>query len=125
MGAVVVQMEIFPSVTEVEKQAVRSLLRRYPKMKLTVELLKDKARNERQQALYSEWRSKVEDIEMAISLIMDPEVKRLIEYRFIHGNPRKAAVIKFNVITDRSIDRRINEGIDSIASTLKLMGASL
>ncbi|PAF31876.1 hypothetical protein CHI14_09495 [Paenibacillus sp. 7516] len=122
MGAAVYQMEFYESVTETEKLMVRSMLRRYPKMKLTVDMLSEKERNERQQALYIDWKSKVELIEMAVNLIMDKEVRELIEYRFIKGHPRKAAVVKFRLVTDRSVDRWIDEGVESIASTLKLMG---
>lgn len=116
------QMELYESVTETEKLIVRSMLRRYPRMKLGAEMLSQKERNERQQALYIDWKSQVENIDIAVKLIMDKEVRELIEYRFIKGNPRKAAVVKFRLVTDRSVDRWIDEGIESIASTLKLMG---
>lgn len=117
------QMEFYESVTDTEKKIVRSMLRRYLRMKIGAEMLNQKNdRSERQQALYIDWKTQVEDIEMAVNLIMDKEVKDLIKYRFIDGHPRKAAVIRFNLITDRSVDRWIDEGIESIASTLKLMG---
>ncbi|MNW68765.1 hypothetical protein D3C74_476140 [compost metagenome] len=60
---------------------------------------------------------------MAVNLIQDDGVKKVMEYRFLRGFPRWGTVNRFQSITDRSVDRRIVRGIESVAETLKLIGA--
>ncbi|CAJ1315939.1 hypothetical protein [Paenibacillus nuruki] len=116
-------MEWFPEATAAEAQAVRNLLRRYPVMRRTVSALSQLPNlTEKQNDVQQTYQLKIRNIELAVNLIMDEEVKNMIEYRFIKGHPRKAAVNRFRLITDRSVDRKIREGISSIANTLKLMG---
>lgn len=117
------QLEWFPEATMEEIQAVKSLLRRYPVMRHTVDSLsKISKRTLKQEAVLQAYLDKIVNIELAVNLIMDEEIKRIIKFRFIKGNPRKSAVIRFNMITDRTIDRKVNEGIISIANTLKILG---
>lgn len=117
------QLEWFPEATAAEAQAVRNLLRRYPVMRRTVSALSQLPNlTEKQNDVQQTYQLKIRNIELAVNLIMDEEVKNMIEYRFIKGHPRKAAVNRFRLITDRSVDRKIREGISSIANTLKLMG---
>ncbi|OPG98973.1 hypothetical protein B2I21_07395 [Chryseobacterium mucoviscidosis] len=121
MGAAVIQMEFYQSVTDAERDAAKSMLRRYTRMKRTVdELGLSDALNEKQQAIYKDWKLKTDNIERAVRVIIDHELKKMVEYRFIQGLPRKSALIKFRSISERSFDRRIVDGIKSVASTLKL-----
>ncbi|ETT58198.1 hypothetical protein C172_27663 [Paenibacillus sp. FSL H8-457] len=123
MGAAVVQMEFYESVTEEERTAAKMLLRRYIRMrKIVDELGACDVLNEKQQIIYEDWKFKTENIERAIRVIVDMELRAMMEYRFMKGNPRKAAVIRWNRIHERTFDRRIVDGVESVASTLKLWG---
>lgn len=53
--------------------------------------------------------------------MMDEDVRRVMEFRFLRRNTRWRTVSWFNCVTDRSIDRRIVKGIMSVAETLKLL----
>ncbi|ETT33289.1 hypothetical protein [Paenibacillus sp. FSL R5-808] len=122
MGAVE-QMEIFPSITDDDKVAAKYLLQRYGRMIGIVRgLAKKKLLTEKECQVYSEYSKKTEALEMAVSLIIDDNVRRVMEFRFIRGNSRWGTVKRFNFITDRSIDRRIVRGVESVAETLKLIG---
>lgn len=58
---------------------------------------------------------------MAVKMMMDEDVRRVMEFRFLRRNTRWRTVSWFNCVTDRSIDRRIVKGIMSVAETLKLL----
>ncbi|RXZ77270.1 hypothetical protein EBB07_33915 [Paenibacillaceae bacterium] len=62
------------------------------------------------------------NLERAVDAILDPEIRSIMQYRFIQGHPRKAAIIKFNLICARTLDRKIREGADSVANSLKTWG---
>ncbi|MCF2717858.1 hypothetical protein LWE69_11775 [Paenibacillus sp. UKAQ_18] len=117
------QMELFPTANRSDMQLARSLLNRYTRMRKTVDSLS--ARNaigEKERLVMEEYRRKIEAVEMAVSLIMDDNVRRVMEFRFIRGNTRWGTVSRFSSITDRSVDRRIVRGVESVAETLKLIG---
>lgn len=119
---VVIQMELFPKTNRQDIQVAKSLLNRYLRMRKTSELLlqrEDITDKERQVA--EEYKKKADAIELSVRMIMDDEVRRVMEYRFIKGFPRWGTVLHFSNITDRSVDRRIDRGIESVAETLKLI----
>ncbi|KAF6618278.1 MULTISPECIES: hypothetical protein [Paenibacillus] len=124
MGAIE-QMELYPSITEADKKAVRKLLGNYPKMRLTVESLgRKESLTAEERQVYQEWSKLITELDMAINLILDDEVKKIIEHRFIKGRKYKFTVIQFqnHGMSVNTIDRRIDEGVKSIAETLKLCG---
>ncbi|WP_025684555.1 hypothetical protein [Paenibacillus maysiensis] len=117
------QVSLFPKANKSDIQLARSLLNRYTRMRKTVDSLS--ARNAiggKERLVMEEYKRKTEAVEMAVSLIMDDNVRRVIEFRFIRGNTRWGTVKRFESITDRSVDRRIVRGIESVAETLKLVG---
>lgn len=119
----VVQMELFPKVTEDEKQAVKLLLKRYPKMSLTVEALRQKPfLTPKQQKVYQDWGYIVEEINTAFGLILDEEVKKIFEHRYIKGQGYMNTIDLFwsKQRSERTIDRRISIGVETIAEHLKL-----
>jgi hypothetical protein len=64
----------------------------------------------------------VQLINQAVSIILDPEVRRVIDYRFLKGQRHKDTIIHFrSIMSDRTVDRRIQDGIESVANTLKLI----
>lgn len=117
------QIEIFTSATEQEKEAVRVLLERYPRMRtgyLALERRMD--RTERQERIYQVCRRLVEDIDAAIELIPDDEVRRVIQERYFHSRKYKTTILRFGNMGTRTVDRRIGKGVETIAECLKLWG---
>lgn len=120
MGAVE-QMELFPSATADEIRYVRQQLKKYPDMCRRISVLSQKAvLNDIDQKVLSKLKRKTEAIETAIQCILDDEVREIMHYRFIESHERWAAVSKWTRFTDRSLDRKVQEGVVSIAGTLKL-----
>lgn len=117
------QGELFPSATKVDVKMTKVLLRKYPKMAVTVNGLKQRVvLGEEEESTLNKWGPIIENIELAIEAILDEEIKEIMKYRFIDKYPRKAAVIKWSSFTDRSFDRKVHEGAESVAGTLKMLG---
>lgn len=124
MGAVE-QMEFFPSITDAERLTVKKLLNRYQKMRRTVLALSNKTElNEKQRQALKEWGEIVDEIDTAFGLILDDEVKRIFEHRYLKGQKYANTVDLFwsEDRSERTIDRRIATGVDTIAEHLKLCG---
>lgn len=120
MGAVE-QMELFPSATADEIRYVRRQLKKYPDMRRTISVLSQKAvLNDIDLKVLSKLNRKTEAIETAIQCILDDEIREIMHYRFIQSHERWAAVSKWSRFTDRSLDRKVQEGVRAIAATLKL-----
>lgn len=116
------QMELFPTANRSDMQAARSLLSRYARMRKVADILGDRIElTEKEYQVLVEYQQKADAVEMAVKMIMDNDVRRVMEFRFIRDNPRWGTVKRFNEITDRSVDRRIVRGIESVAETLKLI----
>ena len=114
---------LFPEATSFDIVKTKMLLTRYKKIALDLEGFRtNPPETERQQRVFDDYSKISRTIERAVNLIIDAEIRSIIQYRYIEGNPRKAAVIRFSLITDRTLDRKINEGIESVANTLKLWG---
>ncbi|MEK3788770.1 hypothetical protein [Paenibacillus sp. FSL K6-1230] len=117
------QMELFPRANKSDMHATRILLNRYARMRKAADILGNRADlTEKEKLVLDEYRQKADAVEMAVKMIMDDNVRRVIEFRFIRGNARWGTVSRFSEITDRSVDRRITRGVESIAETLKLIG---
>ncbi|WP_336761768.1 hypothetical protein [Paenibacillus sp. USHLN196] len=117
-------MELFPNASDKDIQLVKNLLHRYTRMRSTVlQLSKKEHPTEKEYQVLNEYQKKTESIEMAINLIVDDNVRRVMEFRFIRGNPRWGTVKRFDCVTDRSVDRRIVKGVGLVAETMKLIGA--
>ncbi|MET3937203.1 hypothetical protein ABIC22_000015 [Paenibacillus sp. PvP094] len=122
MGAVI-QMELFPKADKTDFESARSMLKRYLRMRQTSEALNSRLLlTEKEQQVKVEYQQKADAIEMAVKLIQDDDVRRVMEFRFVRGNTRWGTVKRFGNITDRSVDRRIVRGVESVAETLKLIG---
>ncbi|MEE4565247.1 hypothetical protein V2U88_22610 [Paenibacillus polymyxa] len=117
------QTSLFPTASRSDMQAARSLLKRYERMRRVVDILGSRtALNEKEKQVLEEYRQRADTVEMAVKMIIDDGVRRVMEFRFIRGNTRWGTVSRFNSITDRSVDRRIVRGVESVAETLKLIG---
>ncbi len=117
------QMEIFPAVTDDEKRAVRALLERYPRMKtMCLALERRTNRTDREDDLHCVYRRITDDIDTAVNLIVDDEVRRVLEERYFRSQKYKTTIFRFPSMSARTVDRRIDEGVETIAECLKLWG---
>ncbi|WP_431090820.1 hypothetical protein [Paenibacillus sp. 8b26] len=79
--------------------------------------------DEKQKWVYNQYRKFTSMISRAHWLIIDSEVKEAIDIRFIQGYSRKETILFMRRgVAHSTVDRRIDDGIESIANTLKVMG---
>lgn len=79
--------------------------------------------NEKQKWVYKQYKFYTSMLQRAFRLIRDEEVKKAIDYRYIQGYTRKETILFIrHGLSDSTIDRRLDDGIESIANTLKLLG---
>ena len=117
------QAELFPKVTAFEIKAAKTLLTRYRRMRGIVDQFEQKGvihLSEKQAETYYKIKPLVDGIEKAVELILDPEIKQIIERRYIRGIRHKETVVYFSCFHPTTVDRKINKGIESVAETLKL-----
>ncbi|MCY9589705.1 hypothetical protein PC41400_15905 [Paenibacillus chitinolyticus] len=112
--------ELFPEATQADIARAKVALRKYRENKQKVLLFESEPPEteiqiRRQAALIKSTRR----IEKAISQITFADVRSVMEYRFIKGNSR-AAILYFSGwhCCEKTIDRKITEGILSVANTL-------
>lgn len=115
------QFSLFPVANVADIKKMRIDLNKYKKMRKTKEDLEKHNHIEALQRsdVYKRLALMVTKIERAYNLIIDQDVKDIIAYRFIEGYDRYETICKFD-LCERSIDRKIFEGIESIANTFKL-----
>ena len=118
------QGELFPSVTAADKLFTRRLLENYMKNKQMVEAFARKSTlTEQMMKDYQKKREEVENIELAFNLIQDPEIKRIIEHRFFKLRRYKETINFYRGrMSDSTVDRYIDKGVETIADSLKLWG---
>ncbi|MNI35393.1 hypothetical protein D3C73_894160 [compost metagenome] len=114
------QLSFFSEITETDFKQTKSYLSKYRKLKLDIEDYEKKNPNVTSKGL-EEAKSHVGALERATALIIDPDVRRIIDHRYLKGNRHKSVVMYFrSIMSESTIDRKIEEGIGSIASSLKL-----
>lgn len=121
------QLGLFPEVTESEKKVVRALLEEYAKIRRGIGALERKEdRTDRELTILRVHTRVVEDIDAAVKLIDDNEVRQVVEDRYFGSCSRKGTIAKFrNLMAESTVDRRIEAGIESVAECLKLWGTKL
>ncbi|WP_337032472.1 hypothetical protein [Paenibacillus illinoisensis] len=78
---------------------------------------------EKQRWVYKRYQFYTHQLERAHRLIKDEEARQAVEYRYIQGYSRKETILFFRrSLSDSTIKRKIDEGIISIANSLKLLG---
>lgn len=93
-----------------------------------VELHADKTANatiliEKQRWVYQQYQFYTKQLERAQGLIQDPDARQAVKYRYIQGYSRKETLLFFrHSMSDSTIKRKLDEGVESMANTLKLMG---
>lgn len=122
MAAIFDQTELFPSATIDEIRKTKELLSNYQKYKRTVLTLQGEDLTPNQQKALRDSRRNMIEIERAVNLILDPEVREVVRYRYIEGHSYTATVAHFaRMMDDRTVDRKLNKGIESVAEALKLL----
>ncbi|SDE75728.1 hypothetical protein SAMN04488542_1028 [Fontibacillus panacisegetis] len=77
---------------------------------------------EKQRWVYKQYHLYTHQMRRAWSLILDEDVKRVIEYRYIQGFSYKETLLFFRRgLSESTIRRKILEGVECISNTLKLM----
>ncbi|WP_379142334.1 hypothetical protein [Paenibacillus sp. sgz500992] len=123
MAMVWEQGELFPSADKSDVDRTRILLEEYSTMVDIVSGLKEReVRSAAEEKLLREWEPAIHNIVLAIEAIKNREIRDIMKYRFLNFYPRKAAVVKWHSFSERSLDRKILEGIGMVASTLKMLG---
>ncbi|MEF3306009.1 hypothetical protein [Paenibacillus sp. GYB003] len=74
---------------------------------------------EKQRWVYQRYRFYAHQLWRAFTLIRDPDAKKAVDYRFMQGYSYKETLLFFRY---GLIRRKILEGTESMANTLKLMG---
>ncbi len=117
------QMQWLPEANSDEYLAARSLLRRYKYMKKAIAGLQQMGTlTLKQQCKLREYSDKTANIELAVELILNQEVRNITEFVFLKGNNRQAAINKLPFVVERTVDRKIRRGVVSVANTLKDWG---
>lgn len=80
---------------------------------------------QKQKWVYEKYKEVTAHIRRAWGLILDQEAKEVIRYRYLEGHKFTETVIKFERqgMPAATVKRRLNEGIEAIAGSLKLWGA--
>lgn len=115
------QDELFPSASYQEILQAKSMLTRYRRCKAIVSEMKGMELDHKQQDKLNKYEGLIQDIDRAIRLILDPDVKKMIELRYIQGERHKVVVLRFGLMHPSTVDRKMYEGIASVANSLKLL----
>lgn len=78
---------------------------------------------EKQRWVYQQYQFYTKQLRRAWGLILDPEAKQAVDYRYLQGYSPKETLLFFrHSMSDSTIRRKIIEGAESMADSLKLMG---
>ncbi|WP_339299109.1 hypothetical protein MKY92_03140 [Paenibacillus sp. FSL R5-0623] len=78
---------------------------------------------EKQRWVYKRYQFYMHQLERAQRLIKDEEARKAVEYRFIQGYSYKETLLFFrHGLSSSTVRRKLLEGSESIANTLKLIG---
>lgn len=78
---------------------------------------------EKQLLIYHEYKTITRTVERAHRLIMDEQERLAVQYRYLEGLSYKESLMFFKrSMSERTFDRRLFAGVESMANTLKLWG---
>lgn len=78
---------------------------------------------EKQRWVYQRYQFYTHQLSRAFSLIQDDDERKAVDYRYMQGYSHKETLLFFrHGLSDSTIRRKISDGTESIANTLKLMG---
>ncbi|WP_217696533.1 hypothetical protein [Paenibacillus odorifer] len=104
-------------------EKAKQLLQDLPRLKgIEIDLKGREHVTEEESAVLKQLTPTIANVELAINSIRDLEIREIMKYRFINMHPRWAAIRKWGRMTERSVDRKVEEGTEAVAGTLKLLG---
>lgn len=112
------QYSLFPKANLEEINNAKALLADYKRMKMVVDDLENNHLTF--SFAYRTYVKLIQDIDRAVNLILDERIKRIVINRYIKGVSRSKTIELFNDRCDRTLDRNLYEGIESIANTFKI-----
>lgn len=78
---------------------------------------------EKQRWVYEQYRFYTSQLQRAVELIRDEDIKKTVHYRYIKGHSFKQTMLYLrSIMSDSTIKRKLNEGIAITADVLKLFG---
>ncbi|ANY70422.1 hypothetical protein BBD42_30945 [Paenibacillus sp. BIHB 4019] len=119
------QLELFPSASKEDIQEAKKRLNQYHKCQAVIAEFERRGLETlsiQQSAVYDQLKNRALDLSSAINLIIDVEVKEIIKYRYVEGNKHAVTVDHFaEMMDDRTVERKLQKGIESVAESLKIM----
>ncbi|MBJ6362118.1 hypothetical protein ACFOQM_12530 [Paenibacillus sp. GCM10012307] len=118
-----VQTELFPKATKEDIQKTKSKLSRYRRMKLVTQELERIGIDNlapKQTNVYNAYQEEIALIDIAVRIIENEKIRKMIELRYIQGERHKVLVMQNWSIHPSTVDRRINKGLESVANSLLL-----
>ncbi|AIQ26947.1 hypothetical protein P40081_01035 [Paenibacillus sp. FSL P4-0081] len=124
MAMVWVQGELFPRADKMDKLAAKSLLSEYPKMrKAILNFERKETLTIQEETLFNNLKYKVQEIDAALELILDDDVKAILKHRYFTARKHHLTLETFGATNSTAtINRRIDVGVRTIAECLKLSG---
>jgi hypothetical protein len=117
----ILQLEFYEEATAEEIKQAKSLLTRYRRYKAIIAELESMELAPKQLKAYNAYVNATTNIERTVRLILDSEVRKIIERRYIKGDAHYLIVQYFqSSFHPSTIDRKLNEGIESVANSLKI-----
>lgn len=117
------QTELYPSATKKDIVAAKRQLQRFRKDKrIVTEYERSEPIARINQNVYNEALKRVKETECAVRLILDPDIREMVEHKYINGELRrhKDTINRFSIWDQSTVGRKLNEGIVSIAESIKL-----
>lgn len=119
------QIDLFPRASSLDIQVAKKMLEGYSKLRSRI-IASDSqgitSCNFISADKLQAGKQRLERIERAVALILDDEIRRIVEFRFLKGNKHKETVLFFSgAMHDSTVDRKIIKGIESVAETLLFM----
>lgn len=118
------QQDIWPVASTDDIKQAKTLLAGYRRAKAAIQEFERMGLNHlapSQRIKYNALQERVQAIEGAVRLILDPDVRQIIETRYIKGERHKLTVIRHGAWHPSTVDRKLMEGIESVANSLKLL----
>ncbi|WP_426453824.1 hypothetical protein ACP26L_15620 [Paenibacillus sp. S-38] len=116
--------ELFPKASKTDIVRTKAYLSQYKEKKRRVEMFeRNPPQTDELREIEANLIKFTRLLERAVAQIIHDDVRKVIEYRFLKGNSRAATILRFESweCSDKTIDRKINEGIESVANTLLYM----
>jgi len=118
-------MIFLPVTTKEEVNNTKLLLESYEEMKMMIAGFSNIDLTDAQLSLYKQYVTQIQMIDLAVDCIGDDELKEIIQHRYLMGNRFTETLNKFaKNMDERTVNRRINKGIEAIARRLKFISSS-